>query len=411
MNKMYKVLATASIFAMAAMPLAASAQDVPQPTIHNGQGPIQNQFKIVPGTMGQITDFVNDKTGKFITVTGRSLAVGDQSQIILSITKDTKIVDAKGKTVPLKTIIDEKKVVKAFYGGAITKSIPAQGTALTLVVQDQSFTAIDGTVSEVQENGIVVKGKDIYTSIEETIVLHFADKAQLLDQNGKAIEASAIKAGMSVKAFYGPAVTMSLPPQSTTKYVVVNTTADETEQNAVGTDGIITSVADNKITVIGKPMAKGGVDHVILTVDEETQIVGLDGKPLTLDALKNDVRVEVNYGEVMTMIYPAQTTADKIVVKETETNKIEGTVVASDRTTEGQVYVNVGSDQSTDNDVILNISEDTKVIPALGGETVLRAGTKIVAYHSKIMTKSLPGITNAEIVIVTSDDNAAKPKQ
>jgi hypothetical protein len=410
MNKMYKVLATASIFAMAAMPMAASAQDVP-PTNHNGQGPVQNQLKIVPGTMGQITDFVNDKTGKFITVTGRSLAVGDQSQIILSITKDTKIVDAKGKTVPLKTIIDEKKVVKAFYGDAITKSIPAQGTALTLVVQDQSFTAIDGTVSEVQENGIVVKGKDIYSSIEETIVLHFADKAQLLDQNGKAIEASAIEPGMSVKAFYGPAVTMSLPPQSTTKNVVVNTTADETEQNAVGTDGIITNVTDNKITVIGKPMAKGGVDHVILTVDEKTQIVGLDGKPLTLDALKNDVRVEVNYGEVMTMIYPAQTAADKIVVKETETNKIEGTVVASDRTTEGQVYVNVGSDQSTDNDVILNISEDTKVIPTLGGQTVLRAGTKIVAYHSKMMTKSLPGITNAEIVIVTSDNDAVKPKQ
>lgn len=411
MNKMYKVLATASIFALAAMPMAASAQDVPPQTIHNGQGNIQNQLKIVPGTMGQITNFVNDKTGKFITVTGRALAVGDQSEIILAITKDTKIVDAKGKRVPLKTIIDEKKIVKAFYGGAITKSIPAQGTALTLVVQDQSFTAIDGTVSEVKENGIVVKGKDIYTSIEDTIVLHFADKAQLLDQNGKTIEASAIEPGMSVKAFYGPAVTMSIPPQSTTKYVVVDTTAGENEQDAVGTDGIITSITDNKYTVIGKPMAKGGVNHVILTVDEKTQIVGLDGSPLTKDALKNDVRVEVSYGEVMTMIYPAQTTADKIVVKETETSKIEGTVVTSDRTTEGQVYVNVGSDQSTDNDIILNISEDTTVIPLLAGETVLRAGTKIVAYHSKMMTKSLPAITNAEIVIVTSEDNAAAPKQ
>src|SRR4030095_15517332 len=131
MNKMYKVLATASILAMAAMPMAASAQDVPPATTHNGQGPIQNQFKIVPGTMGQITNFVNDKTGKFITVTGRALAVGDQSEIILSITGDTKIVDSKGKRIPLKTIIDEKKVVKAFYGAAITKSIPAQGKALT----------------------------------------------------------------------------------------------------------------------------------------------------------------------------------------------------------------------------------------------------------------------------------------
>lgn len=411
MNKIYKVLTTASILAMIAIPVTASAQDVPPAPIHHGQGNILNQVKIVPGTMGQITDFVNDKTGKFITVTGRGLATTDQSEIILSITKDTKIIDSKGKIVPLKTIVDNKKVVKVFYGPNITKSIPARGTALTLVVQDQSFTGIKGTVSEVNESGIVVKGTDIYNSNEETIVLHLADKAQILDQNGKAIEASMIQPGMSIKAFYGPAVTMSIPPQSTTNYVMVDTTAEETvQENAPGTDGIITNVTDNNVTVIGKPMEKGGVNYVILKVDKNTRIVDQDGNALTLDALKADVRVDAYYGEMMTMIYPAQTNAEKIVVKATETNKVEGTIVTSDRTTKGQVYVNVGSDTNTDNDVILNISKDTTVIPILGGGSELRSGTKIVAYHSLIMTKSIPGITKAEIVIVTSDDNVVAPK-
>ncbi|HEY2494426.1 MAG TPA: peptidase [Paenibacillus sp.] len=411
MKKMYKVLATTTILAMAAMPIAASAQKVPPAPIHDGQGSIQNQAKVVPGTIGQITDSVNNKTGKFVTVTGRGLTTTDQSEIVLSITKNTKIIDSKGKKVSLKTIIDEQKVVKAFYGPQITKSLPARGTALTLVVQDQSFTAINGTVTEVNDSGIVVKGENIYSGFEDTIVLHFADKAQILGLDGKAIEASEIQVGMSVKAFYGPAVTMSLPPQSTTNYVVVDTTVEEAvQEQAPGTDGIITNVTDSKITVIGSPMEKGGVGHVILSVDKDTQIVNQDGNPLTLDALKADVRVEAYYGEVMTMIYPAQTHADKIVVKATETNKVEGTIVASDRTTEGQVYVNVGSDKSTDNDVILNISKDTKVIPLLSGGTELKAGMKIVAYHSSIMTRSLPGMTNAEIVIVTSDDNAVAPK-
>lgn len=418
MNKVYKVLATASILAMAAVPVGASAQDVPPATTHNGQGIIQNEAKVVPGTMGQITDFVNDKTGKFITVKGRGLAPSDQNEMILSITKNTKIVDANGKTVPLKSVIDEKKVVKAFYSPNITKSLPARGAALTLVVQDQSFNAIDGTVSEVKEDGIVVKGKDIYTSNEDTIILHFADKAQILSEDGKAMEAGAIETGMSVKAFYGPAVAMSLPPQSTTNYVIVsgsnengNENGEETNHElAAGTDGIITNAADGKFTVVGTPLEKGGVNYVILSVDDKTQIVDEDGKALTKDALKSDLRVDAYYSDIMTMIYPAQTHAGKIVVKKAETSKIEGTVTASDRTTKDQVYVNVGSDDSKDNDVILNITKDTQVIPGLGGETALRAGTKIVAYHSPIMTTSLPGITNAEVVVVTSDENAVTPR-
>ncbi|OAB34903.1 peptidase [Paenibacillus macquariensis subsp. defensor] len=403
-NKMYKVLTTASILAMVSIPMAVSAQDVPTATNHNGQGVIQNAVKLAPGTMGQITDFVNDKTGKFITVTGRGLNAADQSAIILSITKDTKIVDSKGEKVALKTIIDEQKVVKAFYGPNITKSLPAIGKALTLVVQDQSFTAVNGTVDEVTETGIVVTGKNIYTQFEDTIILHVADKATIMGQDGKSIKASDIKKGMSVKAFYGPAVTMSIPPQSTTNYIVVDTAAEESVQEELpGTDGIITNVNNNKITVMGSPMKDGGMNYVIVSVDKDTKIVNQDGNPLTLDALKADVLVDAYYSGPMAMSYPGQTHADKIVVKATETIKIEGTIVASDRATKGQVYVNVGSDTTINNDVILNITKDTKVISAIGGEDKLEAGMKIVAYHSPIMTRSLPGITNAEIVIVTSD--------
>jgi hypothetical protein len=407
MNKMYKALATASIIALAAIPITASAQDVTPPTKHN----IVNQVKSIPATLGKITNIVNDDSGKSIRVTGRGLAVTDQSDIILSITKDTKIIDSKGKRVSLQSIIDENKVVKAFYGPNITRSLPAIGTALTLVVQDQSFLAIDGKVSEVLKYGIVVKGKDLYSAQEDTVVLRFAPKAKILDQNGQEIAANAIQPGMGIKAFYGPEATMSIPPQSSTNYVLVNSVIDEKGNEEVpGTDGIITNATDDRITVIGNPTEKGGVDYVILTVDKDTQIVDQEGQPLTAAALKPDVRVEAYYGEVMTMIYPAQTHADKIVVHATETNKVEGTIVASERASKDQVYVDVGSDKSTDNDVILNITDKTKVIYGLAGQSELAAGTKIVAYHSSVMTASLPGITNAEIVIVSADNSAVAPK-
>ncbi|ETT88786.1 peptidase [Viridibacillus sp. FSL R5-0477] len=407
---MKKVLLTASILLITALPATANAQSVQAKPIYNGQELAQNKVKTSPGTIGQITNYLNDKTGKFITVTGHGLAKTDQSEIILSITKSTKIIDSKGKKVSLKKIIEDKKTVKAFYDPKITKSLPAHGEALKLVVQKQDFTGINGTISEVNESGIVVEGTDIYTTHKDKIVLHFADKAQILDQNGNAIKVSAIKPGMTVKAFYGPAVTMSIPAQSTTNYVVVNlATKEVVQEEAVGTNGIITNVADKKFTVIGNSMKKGGVDYVILSVDENTQIVDQAGKSLSLESLKSDVRVEAYYGEMMTMIYPAQTHAEKIIVKETEHNKVEGTIVSLNSTKKDQLYINVSSDQNANNDVILNILKDTKVVSLLGLGTELRAGMKITAYHSPMMTKSLPGITNAEIVIVTFDDKVVTP--
>jgi hypothetical protein len=405
MNKMYKAIATASILAMSLSPIAAFAQQqsVPPAPIHAGQGNVQNQAAVKPATVGLITNFVNDKSGKFVTVTGHGLAATDQSEIVLAITKDTRIIDGKGRTVPLKKVIDEQRAVKAFYGPNITKSIPARGTALTLVVQDYTFSAINGTVTEVKEGSITVQGANLYSGLEDTIILHLAPKAQLLNESGQAIQASEIKAGMTIKAFYGPAVTMSLPPQSTTNYVVVTMAGEETAHEAPGTDGIITNAnaADGKITVIGSPLPQGGVNYVILSVDKDTQIVDENGVALTADALKADTRVEATYGEMMTMIYPAQTHADKIVVKKAEAPKIIGTIEATDSTNKNQVYVNVGSDSDKNNDVVLHLSDKTVIIPSLAGDVELKPGMRIIAYHSMAMTASLPPQTAAEVILVT----------
>ncbi|MBT2764706.1 peptidase [Paenibacillus sp. ISL-20] len=402
MKKIYKVLTTATVLAMAALPIAANAQDVPPASAHTGQGNIMNQVKkSVPGTMGYITDFVNDKTGIWITVTGRGLAATDQQEIRLSVSKDTKIIDAQGNQVQLQTIVDKNKAIKAFYSPNITKSLPAQGSALTIIVQDHDFAVIDGTISEVNKQGILVEGTNLYNNSQETILLHLDPKAKIINQNGNTMKASDLKTGMSIRSFYGPAVALSMPPQSTTNYIRVNADAENNDQEQVaGIDGILTEMKDGRISVSGKPVKAGDLEYIVLAVDGDTKIVDAEGKPLTAEALKSGLRIEAEY---VSVIYPALPHADKIVVSDTSAPKVEGTITASERTSKDQLYINVGSDQSTDNDIIINISKDTQVI-GLNPDEKLEPGMKIVVFHSPIMTMSIPAFTSAEVIMVQADN-------
>ncbi|MGG3505746.1 peptidase [Paenibacillus lautus] len=402
MKKIYKVLATATVLAMAAMPIAANAQDVPPASAHTGQGNIMNQVKkSVPGTMGYITDFVNDKTGTWITVTGRGLAATDQQEIRLSVSKDTKIIDAQGNQVQLQTIADKNKAIKAFYSPNITKSLPAQGSALTIIVQDHDFAVIDGTISEVNKQGILVEGTNLYNDSQETILLHLDPKAKIIDQNGNTMKASDLKTGMSIRSFYGPAVAESMPPQSTTNYIRVNADAENNDQEqAAGIDGILTEMKDGRISVSGKPVKAGDREYIVLAVNGDTKIVDAEGKSLTAEALKSGLRIEAEY---VSVIYPALPHADKIVVSDTSAPKVEGMITASERTSKDQLYINVGSDQSTDNDIIINISKDTQVI-GLNPDEKLEPGMKIVVFHSPIMTMSIPAFTSAEVIMVQADN-------
>lgn len=402
MKKIYKVLTTATVLAMAALPIAANAQDVPPASAHTGQGNIMNQVKkSVPGTMGYITDFVNDKTGTWITVTGRGLAATDQQEIKLSVSKDTKIIDAQGNQVQLQTIVDKNKAIKAFYSPNITKSLPAQGSALTIIVQDHDFAVIDGTISEANKQGILVEGTNLYNDSQETILLHLDPKAKIIDQNGNTMKASDLKTGMSIRSFYGPAVALSMPPQSTTNYIRVNADAEHNDQEqAAGIDGILTEMKDGRISVSGKPVKAGDLEYIMLAVDGDTKIVDAEGKPLTVEALKSGLRIEAEY---VSVIYPALPHADKIVVSDTSAPKVEGTITASERTSKDQRYINVGSDQSTDNDIIINISKDTQVI-GLNPDEKLEPGMKIVVFHSPIMTMSIPAFTSAEVIMVQADN-------
>jgi len=443
MNKFYKVLTTATILTMVAVPVVSANEPhlaicPPGPVDqaeqksgvsilhenakhnthkednhnkdkdhkeHKKQNQNTEQKKIL-GTLGQITNYTNDTNGKTITVLGRGLTPSDQDEVILSITKDTKIINSKGKKVSLDQVVKEKKAVKVDYSPVMTKSLPPRGTAISIIVQDQQMNGIQGKVSEVKNNKIVVTGKNLYTSKEETIVLQLTGNTPIVDQDGNKVDRKDIKSGMNIEAFYGSKMTKSTPAQVHASYIIVN---KEQQVQELGTSGVITDKNNNQITVVGLPAAQGGVKEIKLNVNDNTVIVNEKGELLTKDALKTDKNVDVFYGPAMTFSLPPIGNATKIVVKDHESIRVDGTIEKSDFANDSRIYLNVNSDDNKNNDILLNINKDTKIVNLRGNQTELKPGMKIIAYHSPVMTMSLPGITNAEMIIIMEESQVQLP--
>ncbi|MCJ8010846.1 peptidase [Paenibacillus sp. KQZ6P-2] len=453
MKKFYKVLTTATLLAMAAMPMAASAHPASNTSVgksweakemkheneqhenkkheneqhekekheneqhekekhdnynekrekedkHDCDYPSYEEQSML-STLGQITKITNDASGKNITVTGHRESAKGQDEITLAITKDTKIVNSKGKQVNLKDIMDGHQVVKAVYNANLTKSVPARGVASKIIVQDQNqqFTGIQGKVTDVKNGKFVVTGKNLYTAANETIVVHVTGKTQIVDRNGKKISQSDVKPGMEIKAFYGPQITRSLPAQSNASYIIVNTEDRPPVEQSFGTEGVITGTNGSQITVVGKGLDGRGQQQVVLNINKDTRIEDRNGNVLSKDVLKENVLVEATYGPAMTFSIPPMTNATKIVVKDTLV-KAEGTVKKMDTDKKSSlIYLDVNSDNEVSNDVILNVTDQTKIVSQSGDSVQLTPGTKVVAYHSMIMTRSLPPISNAEVII------------
>lgn len=408
MNKVYKVLATTTLLAMMAMPIAASAhpseahKQVSQgkhdeKQKENKSNKKHQQDKYSHGTEGTIVQYIQGKEGRYITVKGKGINQGDQNEIILGITDDTKIVDEKGKKVNLEQIVKDKLTVKAYYGDKLTKSIPPRGVAEKIVVQKKQLNSIVGQVTEVNNQAIRVVGKDFISSNKSEMILQISNNTKIVDANGKTLTKEDIHANANVQAYYG-ASSKSLPPRAVADYIIVND-----QVNTAGTSGVIMYKNDNgAITVVGKGVGGSSTNYVVANITDKTVIVDQKGNKLTRDSLKPNMKVEVYYGPVMAMSFPPMVGADRVVVS-AETSQSQGTVnfaVKNDQLS--LVHLDVKSDNDLNNDVILNVTKDTVIISLSGAQVNfdnLKNGVKVTAYYAPT-NKALPALANADVLVL-----------
>jgi len=90
----------------------------------------------VLGTGGRLVSVEKGQDGSYrVNVEGEALSEGSQEQVVLTITEETVIVNARDQKAMKPEDLKPEMRVYAFYGPKLTRSLPPQGVAEKLVVE------------------------------------------------------------------------------------------------------------------------------------------------------------------------------------------------------------------------------------------------------------------------------------
>lgn len=201
---------------------------------------------------GIIEDVRPTKDGSVqISVLGR----GQNNWIVLTVDKETVLTNQEGKSFAAKDLKAGLELT-AEYGPIVAMSYPGQSHAVKVVVGSERLVKTDVIQSvEKTSDGWQVKFGD---GKETTLVLNSGKETTIRDTERQPIEWSALKAGMKVTTYYGPATTKSIPPISALHFLVV------AEQSAALSPAQVTEYRE----LAWKQLSDDQKKHVVTKKDE-----------------------------------------------------------------------------------------------------------------------------------------------
>jgi hypothetical protein len=216
-----------------------------------------------------------------------------------------EITDSK-TYVPLNFLTDilKVKVYMDETGGVNIKS-QNQTEKVTLLEMEGEIVNINQTE---KGTSILIKDPLSNNEFDNRIVLHINENTPIVNPlTDKNLYIKDLKVGDSVRAFYGPALTKSLPPQGVGKKI-------ELLDKVTVTKGVITAITSNDYGT--KRISIGDHENgIVLHICDDTTIVTKDNKKLQFKDLKKGMEIETYHSMIMTYSLPPITSAMKIVVK------------------------------------------------------------------------------------------------
>lgn len=353
-----------------------------------------------------VIESINDKNGLRLSLVGIGENKNAYDMINLNITDKTEIVNEKGDKVN-KEDIKEGMVVEAYYGPAVTRSLPPIGNAEKIVVKN-SFGKT-GKAFEIRKSSkgdayyITIGDKNNYTA-PENVTLIVGEDTKIIDREGNKLSVNDIKEGTQLVAFHSMISTMSLPPQTAAKTIIVYDTIEKEKQEVLKTEALIKGIhGEDKmmISLVGVGVTDNSFDMVDLNITDKTEIVNEKGEKVNKEDIKDGMVVEAYYSPKLTKSLIPIGNADKIVVKNTIGRMGEIIEVREGK----NLSATIGNkeDFMDPQNLTLIIGDETEIVDRDGkkiSKDEIKEGAQIVAFHSMIMTASIPPQTLASKVIV-----------
>ncbi|WP_020615024.1 hypothetical protein [Paenibacillus daejeonensis] len=211
---------------------------------------------------------------------------GSNQWIILGVDEKTEINSENGPVKPAE--LKPGMRIEAQYGPAVALSYPGRSYASTIEVKNQALV-LEDEITGITSTG---DGWQIQFSAERegqilpSLLLNAGKETLLITANGEPVEWNHLYPGVKVKAYYGPALAKSMPPQSAAHVIIVEEkelTGEQVEAYREAAWGYISD--EEKPTVETKP-EEAAVEIVPARTDGI--IGGSDEGKKALEALVNE---------------------------------------------------------------------------------------------------------------------------
>ncbi|PZD96183.1 hypothetical protein DNH61_09790 [Paenibacillus sambharensis] len=147
---------------------------------------------------------------------------GQNNWMILTADKNTLLTDSEGNQTDLSSL-KEGMQITAEYGPVIAMSYPGQSHAAAIKTGAQRLVqeSVVSSASNEAANGWQILLSHNGAAAQPSLVLNAGKETMLVDRTGQAVPWHQLKPGTKVRAYYGPAMTKSIPPQSPAHLVIV----------------------------------------------------------------------------------------------------------------------------------------------------------------------------------------------
>lgn len=181
-----------------------------------------------------------------------------------------------------------------------------------------------GTIAKINldAKGDKIKGSVLVNGYANGMILYINNDTVLVNQDNKPVSINDLRLGASVEFVHDEIMTMSMPPMTGAKKIVIND--KDLAADVLGTAGEVMEVTtsedgNTRVRIKGEKLNDQSFEEIVLSLNKETSIIDArEQQQLTVEALKKGTKVYGFYGPMTTKSLPPIGQAVKIVVENVE---------------------------------------------------------------------------------------------